>query len=236
MARDKEKYPDMTSPLGRGVFVHLNEPDTKFKAEGSYSVKLAVPRDQAQKLVDAIDAAMRDNFEVQKKANPGVKGKKTAKPVVMADAPYCDGTDRNGEYDDTIWFTFKSIAGGVSKDGKQWNRRPPAFDAQLNPIELDSVPVWSGSKLYVRFYMDPYYMQLSGAGVALRIIATQIVELRSEGSDSQTTGDAFGFSATDGFNVADAPAKSEDAAEEEESEETAGFEKQEAADDDGGDF
>ena len=238
MARDKERFPDMTSPLGRGVFVHLNEPDTKFKAEGTYSVRLAVPRDEAQKLIDAIDKAMRENFEEQKKANAGVKGKKPAKAVVMADAPYCDGTDRDGEYDDTVWFNFKSIASGVNKEGKGWSRRPPCFDAKLNPIDLDSVPVWSGSKLYVRFYLDPYYTAKIGAGIALRIVATQVVELRSEGMEPAASGATFGFAATDGFDVADAPAKvesSDDATEGDEDDNGAeGFEAQ--AEDSGRDF
>jgi hypothetical protein len=48
-----------TTPKGRALWPRLNEPDTKFKEEGEYSVKLILPADKAEPLMQLIDAAMK---------------------------------------------------------------------------------------------------------------------------------------------------------------------------------
>ena len=44
----------LTSPKGRAIFPHLTEPDTKFKPEGEYHVKLECNKADCEKIVKKI--------------------------------------------------------------------------------------------------------------------------------------------------------------------------------------
>ena len=44
----------LTSPKGRAIFPHLTEPDTKFKPEGEYHVKLECNKADCEKIVKQI--------------------------------------------------------------------------------------------------------------------------------------------------------------------------------------
>ena len=44
----------LTSPKGRAIFPHLTEPDTKFKPEGEYHVKLECNKVDCEKIVKQI--------------------------------------------------------------------------------------------------------------------------------------------------------------------------------------
>jgi len=51
------------SPAGIAVFPNLNKPDTKFKADGEYKVKLRVTEDEAQPLIDKVAALAAKHLE-----------------------------------------------------------------------------------------------------------------------------------------------------------------------------
>ena len=67
------KRDNITTPTGVAVYPHLKRPDTKFNPDGDYSVKLRLPAEDAESLVEKIDEAVENNFAKVKKDNPKKK-------------------------------------------------------------------------------------------------------------------------------------------------------------------
>src|SRR5437867_13185424 len=110
------------TPVGISVYPKLIEPDTEFDPVGRYFVGMKFqPEDECQmseKLDAMYEAAYHWNCE------------KENKPLKRADKPWHKAKDA-----DCFIFNFKSKAGGVSADGKPWQRRPPLlFDADGPPV------------------------------------------------------------------------------------------------------
>lgn len=197
----------LVTPRGRAIYPHLNTPDTKFKAEGEYTCKLAVPTAIAEDIIAQIDAA---HAEAQKSAieeiNTKAKAKNPkAKPVTSvkeANLPY----KLNPENDEETLFNFKMKASFKGKDGSMVSMRPALFDAKGKALSKD-VKVGGGSVLRVSFEPASFYTATVGAGVTLRLKAVQVIELRSFGGG---TADSFGFEAEEGFVAEDAPAATEE--------------------------
>lgn len=63
----------ITSPIGTARFPHLNEPDTKFDAEGKYKVDLVITAEEAQAISADIEAARPDEFAASEPGNRCVR-------------------------------------------------------------------------------------------------------------------------------------------------------------------
>lgn len=236
MANSKPKAPKITTPKGTFKFPRLNEPDTKFKADGEYSVKLILDGEQAEKLIKKLqpyyDEAVKAGEAAYKKLPVKTRKQNDFKTVPFYHPVYDDDTEEEtGDYE----FTFKMKASGENKKtGKRWTMKPVVFDAKGVPLK--KVPnVWGGTVGKVSFsipYMQddneaPGFFTVGvGAGLSLRLEAVQIIELVS-GGGSRNAKD-YGFGEEDGFSADDVT--DEDDEEDEDEDDTDGSEDEDLDD------
>jgi hypothetical protein len=179
----------------------LVKPDTKFDANGVYSVDLDL--DPNDKEVKAFVASIKKAADTAYAEACEAKGGKKLKRADLSIKETEDGMLR---------FKFKLKAKGGTED-KSWDQKPMLFDAKGNPI-ANPPSIGSGSKIRVAFELVPYFTAMVGAGVTFRMRAVQICELREYTPDGGF--DAFGFKATDGYSAgSDTPATTQDDATEE---------------------
>jgi hypothetical protein len=120
-------------------------------------------------------------------------------PISLDDWDICRTIFADDEGNETgeVAFTFKRKASGVNKKtGKPWVAKVPLYDAAGKPVDRTKVQVWGGSEIKVAFELNPFYTDLVGAGVSLRLVGVQIIKLVSGG---ERTAESMGFSAEDGY-------------------------------------
>ena len=88
---------------------------------------------------------------------------------------------------------FKCKAKVTTKSGESFDNKPAIFDAKGNP--LTNINIWGGTQMKVSAELIPYYTNMVGAGVSLRLRAVQILKLVEGGTDSS----GFGFEKEDGY-------------------------------------
>lgn len=165
------------SPRGVGRFVMIDKPSTKYKEDGEYIVKLALPASSksAKSFMKKIDGWLDDcweKYESKRKQNP----------------PYVEDGDE-------ILFIFKQ--NGVFKSKKDNSSRSVTIsvvDSKLNPIQVN---VGSGSELKVSFRPSAYKSP-SGDGVKLYMDAVQVLNLVEYVPQSE-----LGFSEEEGFEASE---------------------------------
>jgi hypothetical protein len=177
----KQNIVRLTSPQGTAVYPKIEKPDTKFNADGLYSIDLDLPGGDAQELIGKLTKIADDAYAAECKA----KGKKSLK---RSDMPWKETEDGKTR------FKFKLKAKGGSGE-KMWDQKPALFDAKGNPVK--DLNVGSGSTVKVAFDVVPYFTAMVGQGISLRLRAVQVIELRQYIAGDNF--DAFGFKATDGF-------------------------------------
>ena len=198
MAEQQKKKEIRITPAGVALYPRLNEPDTKFKPEGQYSVKLRLEADDAQELINLIDQLSDEAYEA---ALAEAKNEREKKKIKKADAAYTAEEDEDGNETGCFLFNFKMTASGVSKKtGNEWTRVCPVFDAKRKPIDLKAVKIGGGSIVKVAYEASPFYTAALGAGVSLRLEAVQVLELHEWGNKDAS---AFGFGDEDGFEAAE---------------------------------
>lgn len=187
------------SPAGRALYPKLTEPDTKFKEEGEYSVKLLLSASEAAPILEqcriAQEEAIEEEVKKQKTEKPKMSEDKIRSSIKKAELPVKPHEDpETGEETGDFQATFKMKASGVSrKTGKAWTRRPALFDAGNKPIDPSGVEIWSGSILKVAYTPTPFCTAI-GAGVTLRMEAVQVIKLES----GQRKAEDYGFGEEDG--------------------------------------
>lgn len=196
-----------TSMAGTFMYPHLTEPDTKYKKEGEYNLKLRLSAADAAALKamlkDEYISAIKSATERFNAMHVAKRKGRELKRAQLGTKVYDDNGNETGEID----FTFKMIASGV-KNGKTWNRKPAIFDAKCKPVG-DGVQIWGGTTGKVNFIVMPYYQEAScEAGIALKLEAVQIIKLNS-GSTQVSVPTGFTV-VDDGFDsdeyVAETPA------------------------------
>jgi len=197
----------IVTPRGRAIYPHLNTPDTKFKAEGEYHVKLAVPTTLAEEVTAKIDAAHKDAVAQALKENPKLK------KVKEANLPY----KLSEENDDETIFSIKMKASFKDKQDKVVTMKPALFDSKGKVLEGD-LKIGGGSVLRVSFEPVPFYTATVGAGVTLRMKAVQVIELKTYGGSA----DSFGFETEDGFEATASDDKTSESTEEKQGGDTTG--------------
>lgn len=152
-----KKYPVLLTPRGTGVFPALTVPDTKFKPEGEYAVKLSLDpnEDVVATMVTELEKRRDELFEAFKAEElekAGDKRKLKAKELEKWDvAPvFTEELDKDGEETGRILINFKMKASGITKGGKKWSQKPTIFDAKGK--KMDNPPdIYGGSTLRVSF-------------------------------------------------------------------------------------
>lgn len=197
MADKRVKPEQFVTPAGVFVFPKLGEPDTKFKDEGEYSVKLRLSAEAAAPLLAKLEplheaALEKGRGEFAKLPVASRKKLQDLKVNPLFSLDYDEDENETGD----LLFNFKMTASGVSKKtGKPWTRAPRVFDAAKNV--MDGSIVWGGTVGKVAFTVNPYFVSGQGTcGLSLRLEAVQVIDLVSGG---QRNADAYGFGEEDGY-------------------------------------
>lgn len=179
----KKRYLRFTTPVGTALWPHLNEPDTKFDKDGSYSVNLVLDKEQTENIKEKLAGVLEEFI-----ASGESKTKKKA-PL-----PIKEDKDQDGKPTGNYQIKFKLRAVGQSR-GERWEQRPALFDSQLQPC---TDVIGNGSRIKVGAEVVPYSTALAGTGISLRLKAVQVIELSSSGGASA---DAWSFSKEEGFTT-----------------------------------
>ncbi len=170
-----------TTPVGTFMYPKLLEPDTKFHASGMYEVIIAMDASdpEVQQLSEFLDKYMEQHKASLKAQAPNQKFK-------LVDAPW-KFEDANGL--PCFVLKAKSKASGLDKEGRPWSRKPAMFDAQGKAVPHGQIQaMWSGTEGKVAFKAAPFWTAALGAGVTLRLEATQILKLVESGTSASTHG------------------------------------------------
>lgn len=199
-------YPKAVTPKGTAIFPRLNTPDTKYKPEGVYEVKLAFDADtdlsklraQVQQQIDA-----EHDRVVAKLTEDGKAG--LAKKVVkrpLDDHFKAEEDPETGEETGRVIIKAKMTASGVSKKtGKPWKRKPDIIDAKGNKLK-NPPQIGGGSVMKLAVELAPYYAPNDKTvGVSFRLEAAQIIKLVSFGERDAA---AYGFGEEEGDDLSEA--------------------------------
>lgn len=193
-----QKRKTQYSPKGKFLYPKLVKADTKFDPEGVFSVKLVVDGDDAADLIEAIDAEMENSYQnaLEEAGTPAKK-----KKVKKADTPYSPEEDDEGNETGNVIFNFKLKAVGKnSKTGETWKNAVKLYDARNKEItgsKKKAMNIGSGTVGRIAFQMNPFYTAQVGAGVSLRLLAAQIIELVEFGGGFEFGEEDDGFSSDD---------------------------------------
>lgn len=181
----------LVTPPGTAVWPNLTTPNTKFKEEGVYETKLKFSPDDEGLMIEDLtaiyDQGYIDACKEQKK-----------KQLKKIDFPWKPETDAEGNESGFMLFNIKHDASGISKKtGKRWTWKPSIFDAVGKSLaDNTELSIGGGSTLKVSFEARPFYVPATGYGISLRLVAVQILDLKSyAGRDAASCG----FGAEEGY-------------------------------------
>lgn len=194
MAEKKKQNPRYVTPAGVASWPKLNEPDTKFNAEGTYGVKLLLdPNDAKHKaFLDKLDGMADEAFEAMKKEHT-----KYSKQMTRV-APYAPELDSEGDETGKVVvnFTMPAVV-ERKKDKKKFTLKPALYDAAGTPLAAD-LKIGGGSTIQVSFESWAYFSAKDKeAGITRRLVAVRVIE-RKEWVGTQSAAD-FGFDVNDEF-------------------------------------
>ena len=183
---------------GTASFPRLNEPDTKFDADGNFNTKLILPAEIGEPLSARFDKMRAAEVAEQEEANAG-------RAPRVNDHPLNPEFDEDGNETGNWVLSCKMKASGkAKKTGKPWSRKLPIFDAQG---KATNVRVGGGSEIICA--IEPISYAVPGkekgkpivtCGVSLRLEAVQVLKLAGSARDAG----GFGFGAHEGgFSASD---------------------------------
>ncbi len=163
----------IVTPKGTAVWPKLNTPDTKFNADGEYTVKLKLSVEDSQSLIKQLEAERNTYKSHAIKKEPKVKQ--------YADAPlYEEETDDQGDLTGFNIFKFKQKASITLRDGSSRSMSVALFDSNKTPTKAE---VTGGSTIKVAFKAIGYAMPSTRmVGLSLRPSAVQIIQLAQSAS------------------------------------------------------
>ena len=182
-----------TTEKGRAIWPVLPpaKPDTKFSPEGTWRIRVAIPSDEAQPLVDELTALLNSAIDAYV-AETGV-AHEDAK--VCESLPYQQETDKEGNLTGNIVFSFKAKASGVSqRTGESWQRNVPVLDSKRRRMNQK---VGGGSIVRVGYDVQPFYTAALGIGLTARLEAVQVLDLQTYSDDAESY-----FNDEDGYEEA----------------------------------
>jgi hypothetical protein len=198
MAETRKKDPKFTTPKGVFKYPRLNEPDTKFKDGGEYSVKVIFTPDELDSLLKELQPLQDEAVEAGKAAWDELPKASQKKSPFKVNDLVADDYDADDEETGNVVMSFKLLASGTNKKtSKEWSRKPVIFDAK-RAIMAKPPSIWGGTVGRVCFTVSPYFTATAGAGLSLRISSVQILDLVSGG---QRDGADEGFDEEDGYEA-----------------------------------
>lgn len=192
MSEKKAKKPALISPKGSAVWPRLTQPDTKFKKEGEYSIKLKLHAAENEEFFDMLQKAYDDNYAQACRTEKKSKLKK-------ADVPWKE-EEVDGESTGFNLINFKMTASGVTQEGRAWSQRPSLFDAHGKSLmaQADTIKIGGGSIVKVSFFIKGFYTGALGAGLSVKLLAVQIIKL-VEYADKDAK--SYGFGQEEGYTA-----------------------------------
>jgi hypothetical protein len=185
----------------KSVMCFLNEPSTKFKPEGEFSVKCVGTSEDFKGLIEVADKAIEEKIKQTIEENPKVK--KLVKPV----KPYKPEFDDEGDETGNLVVNFKRAHKQTFVDKKSGDKQTKVNKVILRDSagKLITDQVWSGSKMVVRYFLTPYYSPKDHeVGVSLKIDTVFVTELVGpNGSDAEDEVDMakMGLSGLSGYKA-----------------------------------
>lgn len=178
-----------TTPKGIATWPKLNEPDTKFKEEGEYSVALVLTPEDAAPIIEKADKFLSEFSVAQAK----LLNKKSLK--LANSNPWKEDADREGNATGNMLLRFKMKASAISKrDGKKIEFTPALFDRNGKPTD---VSVGHGSVIKVNFEVVPWYTPALGCGIQFRLNAVQVLEAKNRSKSDNAKDYGFDVEAGD---------------------------------------
>ena len=176
------------TPKGQFHWAHVGTPDTTYKAEGQYHVKLQLSGQDAETMRSQVDKAHADwKSEVNKTKGPKTYQEFMPYKVVLGD----DGLEAGSQ------FHFKMKASGVnSRTGQAFTQRPMVVGPDKAPLPTN-IKIANGSSGKVAYEMAPYQHGAS-LGVQLRMRGVQVLNLIEWNGES--SGDDI-FDVEEGYEV-----------------------------------
>ncbi|WAX26248.1 hypothetical protein [Ralstonia phage p2106] len=193
-----DKPTTLVTPLATVFgFVNVTKPDTKYKPEGEYKIRVKVPKEAAQDLYEKLAAMAEKKLEetiARAKKDPKFKASLKGKAPKAADLPFYEDDE-----DGTYIFTFKSKASFVSKkpgsEGETIHRTVPIWQGNKR-LKADEIPKFGeGSQVKVSFVAADFFTAAVGAGITLRLEAVKLIKaVEYTGGGSNPFGDDDGES------------------------------------------
>lgn len=173
---------------GNALWAKVFEPDTKFDPNGTYSIQVTIPEEEAAGICEYLDKVVQDRFDEEVKAKPKMKNSLSTK------AGYEPHYDKDGNETGLVEFRFKLKAKVQTRDGSMYDQKPIVVDAKRNPMDSNNL-IGNGSTVKVAFEPIPYVMaSTKQVGVSLRLKGVQVIELVEYGN-----GGASMFDEEEGF-------------------------------------
>lgn len=147
---EKVTFQNHVTPSGIAVYPRLNRPDTKFNADGVYSVKLLFDKNAVKQISDVVKPLMNGG-----QYNP-------IQPELD------DQGGKTGNY----LVNFKLKAYVRKKDGSGFSQKPILEDTNGNRV-MDMIG--GGSRLQIQYQPIPYNGM--GGGVSLRLKKVRVLDL-----------------------------------------------------------
>ena len=155
---------------GKAMWAKVHDPDTKFDANGIYSVSVLVPEEEAQEMCEHLDGLAKKKLAEEIKNNPKRKD-------LTLRTPYAPATDKDGNETGEIEFKVKLKAKFQSRDGKWFTQKPIVVDSKRTPMTKDTL-IGNGSTVKVAYETVPYVMMSSKTcSVSLRLKGVQVLNL-----------------------------------------------------------
>jgi hypothetical protein len=194
MATKKKEYVNWTTPKGVAKYVHLNIPQTNFKAAGEYGVHMIYnPEDAAFQTFKAfIDVEMAKGFAEAKSNNPDAVNKTK---LFVADTS--KDSDGNKIPTGNVAVKFKMTASGKYKDGTVWTRKPSIVDSNGTHVPKGLV-IFGGSVIKISYNIKHTLMPTGDFYTSLPLQGAQILTLVDS---SVRSAKELGFGKEEGYAV-----------------------------------
>lgn len=186
MTQKKTQRKRYVTARGVAIWPRLNQPDTKFDADGVFSAKLAFDGDDdaTNAQIEQLKQLRDEEFKKYISENP--KFKKVAKVVDF----FHPELDEEGEETGRTLMNFKMKAKVTAKKtGKVYHMKPTILNAKK--VVLKNPPnIGGGSILKVSFEVMPYFNAKDKEfGLSLRLVAVQVIELVEFGGSAAAAND-----------------------------------------------
>lgn len=184
---DKPKYEAFVTPIGTAVFPYIIKPDTRFNAEGLYTVDLSLPNDLAAPFIARLENSLNTFFEnelntVQKKtlAKKPVFKLEYTRPDYPAEATEDERLAIKAahvpEETGNALFRLKMNAKFTKRNGEIVEQQPIVVMADSG--ERVTSNVWTGSVIRAKGQIIPYINNAAQvAGLSLRLKSVQVIDL-----------------------------------------------------------